>query len=102
MLELAREQKALGRRVGILSCSGNRDYASVGEVVLAGRREDPETVAAGLYAALRRFDELGVDLILAEGLEDSGIGLAIMNRLRKAADRRIIADGPVSSNGKQP
>ncbi len=102
LMELAREQKALGRRVGILSCSGNRDYASVGEVVLAGRREDPGTVATGLYAALRRFNELGVDLILAEGLEDSGIGLAVMNRLRKAAVRRIVAGSPASSKGKQP
>jgi L-threonylcarbamoyladenylate synthase len=59
-------------------------------------------VAAGLYAALRRFDELDVDLILAEGLEDSGVGLAVMNRLRKAADRRIVAGSPVSFNGKQP
>ena len=93
MMELALEQQALGRRVGILSYSGSRDYSSVGEVVLAGQREKPETVAAGLYAALRRFNELEVDLILAEGLEDSGVGLAIMNRLRKAADKRIVATG---------
>lgn len=97
--ELALEQKALGKRVGILSCSGPGDYAGLGEVVEAGRRENPETVAAGLYAALRRFNELDVDLILAEGLEDSGMGLAVMNRLRKAADSRIIAGNPVRSKG---
>ncbi|MBP7331541.1 MAG: threonylcarbamoyl-AMP synthase, partial [Firmicutes bacterium] len=45
---------------------------------------------AGLYSALRRFNELGVDVILAEGLEEKGVGLAVMNRLKKAAGGRII------------
>lgn len=90
ILELAAEQRAMGVRVGILSCSEESDFSSAGEVVLAGRREQPDTVAAELYAALRRFNDLPVDLILAEGLEDCGVGLAVMNRLRKAAGGRIV------------
>lgn len=90
ILELAGEQRVMGRRVGILSYSDSIDFSSVGEVVLAGEREKPETVAAELYAALRRFNDLEVDLILAEGLEERGVGLAVMNRLRKAAGGRIL------------
>lgn len=90
IIELAGEQMAAGKRVGILSYADSADFTAVGEVVLAGRRELPETVAAELYAALRRFNEMNIDLILAEGLGESGVGLAIMNRLRRAAGGRVI------------
>lgn len=88
--ELAREYRNRGRRVGILSYEESADFTNIGEVILVGRRAQPETVAAKLYAALRRFDETDVDLILAEGIADCGVGLAVMNRLRKAAGGRII------------
>lgn len=90
IMELASGQRAMGKRVGILSYAGGEDFSSAGEVVLAGRRDKPETVAAELYAALRRFDELDVDVILAGGLDERGVGLAVMDRLRKAAGGRII------------
>ncbi len=88
--ELAISHRSAGRRVGILSYADSADLSAVGEVVLAGIRSKPETVAAELYAALRRFNEMGVDLILAEGLEEQGVGLAVMNRLKRAAGGRII------------
>jgi L-threonylcarbamoyladenylate synthase len=34
---------------------------------------------------MRRLDDAGLDLIIAEALPESGIGVAIMERLRKAA-----------------
>jgi L-threonylcarbamoyladenylate synthase len=34
---------------------------------------------------LRYFDDKDVDIILAQGTTDKGIGLAIMNRLHKAS-----------------
>lgn len=88
--ELAGNEKARGRKVGILSFSKNDDFSYYGEVVTAGCREKPETVAAGLYSALRRFNDLGVDIIFAEGLDELGVGLAVMNRLKKAAGGHII------------
>lgn len=88
--ELAGKEKARGRKVGILSFSGGNDFSRFGEVVVAGCREKPETVAAGLYAALRRFNDMGVDIIFAEGIEEKGVGLAVMNRLKKAAGGHII------------
>ena len=32
------------------------------------------------------MDKLGVDVIIAEGIAEEGLGIAIMNRLRKATD----------------
>jgi len=48
---------------------------------------DPEKFAAKLYSYLRRMDAAGVDIIFAEEVSFSGIGLAVMNRLKKAAAR---------------
>jgi L-threonylcarbamoyladenylate synthase len=49
------------------------------------RNDDLREAAANLYGAMRRLDEAGLDLIIAEQLPESGIGAAIMERLRKAA-----------------
>ena len=46
---------------------------------------DLREAAANLFACLHRLDRLGLDLILAEPVPESGLGLAIMDRLRKAA-----------------
>jgi len=51
------------------------------------RSLDLREAAANLYAAMRRLDESGVDLILAEPVPEAGLGVAIMERLRKAAAR---------------
>ena len=53
--------------------------------VIYGSREDLKSIAANLYESLRSFDNLPAQIILAEGVEDFGLGVAIMNRLRKAA-----------------
>ncbi|MCJ7806324.1 MAG: L-threonylcarbamoyladenylate synthase [Clostridia bacterium] len=47
----------------------------------------PEMLAVHLYDSLRQMDHRDVDLILAEETEIQGLGLAVMNRLRKAATR---------------
>ena len=53
--------------------------------VIYGRRGDLKNIATNLYESLRNFDNLPAQVILAEGVEDFGLGVAIMNRLRKAA-----------------
>lgn len=47
--------------------------------------EKPEHAAQNLFAALRWTDEIGADLVLAEMFEEKGVGIALMNRLKKAA-----------------
>lgn len=42
-------------------------------------------ISRALFAGLRELDDLGVDVIYVEGVEETDEGLAIMNRLRKAA-----------------
>jgi len=53
-----------------------------------GSADRPEEAAAKLFEGLRLCDEKNIDLIIAEGIEEKGIGLAFMNRLRKAAGEK--------------
>lgn len=52
---------------------------------LPAHGEDPNKIARDLFHNLRWFDRMGVSVIVAEGVKEEGIGLAIMNRLKKAA-----------------
>jgi L-threonylcarbamoyladenylate synthase len=80
----------LGKIVGLLVSSENVGKLACEQMEVLGSRHDPAAQATELFAALRRFDEQGVDVILAEGYPEKGVGLALMNRLRKAAGHRII------------
>ena len=79
-----------GKTVGLL-CSRENHLSHSGQalVELLGSREEPYQLAASLYAALRRLDARGAQVILAEGIAEKGMGLTFMNRLKKAA-REII------------
>lgn len=71
-------------RVGLLAWrpAGAEGYAATEALAPDG---SPETAAANLFAALRRLDASGLDLILAEPCDEAGLGHAIMDRLRRAA-----------------
>ena len=48
---------------------------------------DSAIFARELFRALRELDEKKVDVILVESVEEKGIGAAVMDRLRKAAQK---------------
>jgi L-threonylcarbamoyladenylate synthase len=47
--------------------------------------ENLDAYAKSVFAAFRDFDEQGAELIVVEGVTKKGLGLAIMNRVKKAA-----------------
>lgn len=80
-----------GQRVGVM-CSVESHGAYQAPVILEyGSREDLGGIASDLFSTLRAFDRHEVDVILAEGVPIAGIGLAIMNRLRRAAGGQVVA-----------
>ncbi|MFI2641913.1 L-threonylcarbamoyladenylate synthase [Streptomyces sp. NPDC018610] len=82
--ELARE---LGHRVGVLLPPALTDAAVRAHAVV----RVPASTAAyarGLYGSLRELDQRGCDLIVASLPVEEGLGLAIANRLRRAAGPR--------------
>ena len=82
---LAREFDLQGYRFGILAKSENKDRYRDFNVKLLGPGNDLVACAANLFFVLRDFDKDQVDVIIAEAVKEEGLGLAIMDRLRKAS-----------------
>lgn len=64
-------------------------YNTLPNTVIAfdlGSRENYQDISANLYAGLHYFDSQKVDIILAESFQPQGLGLAIMDRLQRAAE----------------
>lgn len=72
-------------KTGLLAYSKRREGFAKTEIL--SPKSDLHEAAANLYGAMRRLDEAGLDLIVAEEIPETGIGAAIMERLRKAAAR---------------
>jgi len=83
---LAVVAKALqhGERVGCLLHRLEPDHLPplVEVTRLSGSMAD---YAQGLFSALRALDGLGLDVIVVEGVQEHGLGVAVMDRLRRAA-----------------
>ena len=58
---------------------GDRTFISLGS------EKRPQEAAARLFAALRELDERGDTVALCEAVDTAGIGLAVMNRMGRAA-----------------
>jgi L-threonylcarbamoyladenylate synthase len=79
-----------GRKVGILGTDESHSEYKANVVKYLGSRGDVSTIAKNLFRLLREFDKEKVDIIIAEGIIPKGLGLAVMNRLRRAADFNIV------------
>lgn len=73
-------------RVGLLSFKGD-DTDGFAQVELLSTDGDLKSCAVNLFAAIHRLEEADVDFILAQPVPEQGIGLAVMDKLRKAAYR---------------
>ncbi|WP_435988963.1 L-threonylcarbamoyladenylate synthase [Rossellomorea sp. LjRoot5] len=87
---LVDEKKAAGLKVGVLTTEEFAGEYQADIILSVGRRDDLKTVAQHLYDTLRAFNRSDVDIIFAEMFPEEGVGLAIMNRLQKAAGYRVI------------
>lgn len=80
-----------GKKIGVVAGAVvARDLPKDSNLVVKDWQEDPAVLAENLYSWLRGFDHEKVDVILAQGVTESGLGLALMNRLRKAAGNNIL------------
>ncbi len=88
--ELVASYLAKNCRVGVLCTNETIDRYRADVVKSLGSRRDLTGIARNLFRLLREFDLEGVDVIVAEGVPVEGLGLAVMNRLRKASGYSII------------
>ncbi|MWC27268.1 L-threonylcarbamoyladenylate synthase [Paenibacillus sp. MMS18-CY102] len=88
--EAVRAAKEQGEITGVLTYDEHAASYDADVVISCGSLMKLETAAQGLYVALREFDARDVQRIWAEACSSEGIGLALMNRLEKAAGHQII------------
>jgi L-threonylcarbamoyladenylate synthase len=88
--ELAKFYERKGKKVGVLATDETVGYYEADVVKSLGSRSDLTVIARNLFRLLREFDSEGVDVIIAEGVPAEGLGLAVMNRLRKASGYKIV------------
>lgn len=83
-----------GQRVGVIATEeGAKQLAGENDRLLlrtVGPAHRPDLYARRLFQYMRELEGEGSDVIIMEGIEPEGIGLAVMNRLRKAAGSRIV------------
>ncbi len=84
---------AQGHRIGLLIC--DEDAASLDALGAAiferlGPCADLPEIASRLYAGLRTLDAAGVDVICVREFGPAGLGLAILDRLTRAANHHVI------------
>ena len=84
------EDMAAGYRTGVIGTSETARRYRADAVKCLGSRDDEESIARGLFAALREFDDEGTEKIYSESFPSQGLGQAIMNRLLKAAGHQIV------------
>ncbi len=84
--QLIEQSTKAGRRVGLIT-RHPYFYESNGGVIVKMMPKDLKEYAKQMFAVIRELDEEGVDEIIVEEVEERGIGVAIMDRLRRAASR---------------
>ncbi len=93
--ELLGNYRSRGEKVGLLLSEEIAGLIAVNglnadECFLLGSREEPEVAAKKLFEGLRELDRKGLDVIVADGsFSRSGLGDALINRLREASSLRF-------------
>lgn len=82
------DSAAKDARPCVLCLEGRRGLYPGLTVLSAGNT--PEDYAHNLFAVLRHADEIGCTQVYAEGLSLEGVGLAVMNRVERAAGFHVI------------
>lgn len=85
ILQLFTQFKKQEKKVGIMS-TDNFAYKSDMTIFVG---DNFDAISANLFKTFREFDAKKIDIVLVHGISRSGLGLGIMNRLEKAAYKKI-------------
>lgn len=79
-----------GKQVGFIVSEEVGRHVPEKHRFIWGHHGDKAALANQLYTGLLSFDADPVDLILAEGTDEEDLGMAIMNRMKKASGGHVI------------
>lgn len=86
----ARYIKENAREGTVALCFEGEERALDVPSITYGKRDDPSSQAKHIFDALRRVDKMGAKQVFARFPENEGMGLAVFNRLLRAAAFNII------------
>jgi L-threonylcarbamoyladenylate synthase len=81
------DQNIISKNAGLLSFKLSEMHKKFRHVEVLSRTGDIIEAAANLFSCLHSLDSAGLDVIYAERVPLKGLGIAIMDRLTKAANR---------------
>ena len=88
-VERALIERSVNKRALILAYSEEISLLNDANFIDIGAREDLQTQAQRLFGALRAADEMSIDIIYAHLPKKSGMGLALYNRMIRAAAHTV-------------
>ena len=88
--KLCKEQETSGKRSCVLCFSEHISLLSDCNPHDIGSSSAPSETAHRLFDILRQLDDEGMEMVFSEVVPPEGVGLAVMNRLGRAASFRII------------
>jgi L-threonylcarbamoyladenylate synthase len=83
------EARQMGRTVGALAADADAEALQAAGAVVYSLGNDIHSIARQVYAGMRWLDGQGVDVIVCRDFGESGLGLAIHDRLIRAASRVV-------------
>ena len=87
---LCMEQRAAGKKACVLCFSEHVAALAGCSPHDIGSSSSPSQIAHRLFDTLRKLDEEGMEAVFSEVIPPEGVGLAVMNRLGRAASFRTI------------
>ena len=75
----------LGKKIGVISFYKSYNQLNPAVENILSKERDINEAAAALFSAMRNMDSANVDVIIAERFPNEGIGMAINDRLERAA-----------------
>ncbi len=88
--ELSQKDNFENIKVGVIATTQTKDKYFNNNIIVIGDKNKPEEIAANLFDVLQKCDEFDFEKVYVEAFNEKGIGMAIMNRLKKAAGYNII------------
>ena len=78
-------------KANIKNCANeNMNRYNVNTIICYGSRDDISEISKNIFSILRKVDKTNPDIVIIEGVEKKGVGLAIMNRLIRACSHEYI------------
>lgn len=75
----------------VIGFDEHQNLITTNKFISLGKANNLEEISHNIFSALRKADKMNPDLIIIEGVEKNGLGIAIMNRLIKASSHNFIS-----------